>query len=79
MPDKVSLPRLDEIFSNHPSAHWVSSHSLLIGYPKIPVRIEDRKKTAFLTQNGIILFNRMPCALCNARENFQRLMDCIFR
>ena len=48
-----------------------------MGKHHIPVRIEDRQKSAFLTQKGLFLFNVMPFALCNAPATFQRLLGCL--
>ena len=52
---------------------------LLMGYHQIPVREEDRPKTAFITHMGLYVFKVMPFGLCNAPATFQRFMDGIFR
>ena len=51
---------------------------LLRGYPQIPVREDDRPKTASITHNGHFIFHVMPFWLCNAQASFQRLMKGIF-
>lgn len=41
------------------------------GFHQIPIRLEDRKKTAFTTSNGHYHFKRMPFGLKNAPSTFQ--------
>ena len=50
-----------------------------MGYQQIPVRAEDRPKTAFITHKGLYLFTAMPFGQGYAPGTFQRLMACIFR
>ena len=77
--DDYPLPRIDEIFTSVHNAYCFVALDLLMGYNQIPVREEDRPKTAFITYKGLYVFTVMPFALCNAPTTFQRLMDAIFR
>ena len=73
------LPGIDEIFTSLHNAFCFVALDLLMGYHQIPVREEDRPKTALITHKGLYVFNVMPFRLCNAPATFQRLMDGIFR
>ena len=64
--DQKQLPRIDEICTDVHEAHSFLSFELLKGYRQIPVRVEYRPKTAFLTQPGLFLFTVMPFGLPNA-------------
>jgi hypothetical protein len=54
---------------------YMSSLDLKAGYWQVPVRAEDRDKTAFVTPLGLFRFTRMPFGLRNAPSTFQRLID----
>lgn len=45
------------------------------GFYQIPVRMEHRHKTAFITPTGLYEFLSMPFGLINAPLTFQRIMD----
>ncbi len=47
------------------------------GYWQIPLRKEDREKTAFATADGAYQFLVMPFGLCTAQSTFQRTMDMV--
>ena len=77
--DAYPLPRIDEIFTSLHNAYCFVALDLLMGYQQIPIREEDRPKTAVITHKGLYVFNVMPFWLRNAPSTFQRLMDGIFR
>jgi hypothetical protein len=45
------------------------------GYWQVPVRPEDRPKTAVIMPFGLFEFLCMPFGLCNAGSSFQHMMD----
>ena len=74
-----TFPRIDEIYTSLPNAYCPVALAQLMGYNQIPVREEDRPKTAFITYKGLYVFIVMPFGLGNAPASFERLMDGIFR
>jgi hypothetical protein len=73
--DVYPLPRIDEILDSLNGASFFSTIDLYRGYWQVQVDKSDIKKTAFVTQDGLFEFKRMPFGLSNAPATFQRLMD----
>jgi hypothetical protein len=67
------------------TGHWpdtgqakiFSIMDLECGYWQIPIKKEDRVKTAFITVGGVFLFVCMPFGLCTTPSTFQRTMDLV--
>ena len=74
--DRYPLPRIEDIFNAMKGATIFSKLDLRSGYHQMPLRPEDRCKTAFWGANRI-LWERLevPFALKNAPPYFQRRMD----
>lgn len=73
--DSYPLPVIDDILQNTKKGCYMSTIDLKSGYWQVPVREEDRDKTAFITPFGIHRFKRLPFGLSNGPATFQRLMD----
>jgi hypothetical protein len=70
VPDVYPLPNMLD-FSDHLNGCTVFSKiDLRKGYWQVPVRLEDRKKTAVITPFGLFQFKRMPFGLRNAGSSF---------
>ena len=74
-PDPYQMPFIEDILDTLSSAKHMSKIDLNKGFHQIPVRREDKEKTAFCTPWGKYQFTRMPFGLRNGPAVFQRLMD----
>ena len=73
--DSHSLPRIDETLDALMGAKFFSSLDLKAGYWQVPVKEEDKPKTAFTVGPlGFYEFNSLPFGAVNAPACFQRLM-----
>ncbi|XP_078515987.1 uncharacterized protein LOC144781172 [Lissotriton helveticus] len=77
--DTYPLPRVDEMVERIGKARYISTLDLCKGYWQIPLREEDRKKTAFSTPEGLYQFLVLPFGLHGAPATFQRAMNHILR
>ena len=74
MKDAYPIPRIDESLAKLGQAKLFTTLDLGSAFWQIPLRKEDRYKTAFASQMGLHQWKRMPFGLCNATATFQRLM-----
>ena len=58
--DRYQMPRVDELVERIGKAEFISTLDLCKGYYQVPMRAEDKPKTAFLTPFGKFQFCRMP-------------------
>ncbi|KZS03675.1 Uncharacterized protein APZ42_033546, partial [Daphnia magna] len=75
--DVYPLPRISDILSKLEGAEYFSIMDLQSGYHQLPLRKEDREKTAFITADGLYHFKVLPFGLSNGPSSFQRAMDVI--
>ena len=73
--DAHPLPRIDDTLEFLHDCRYFSTLDLQKGYFQVPLREEDRKKTAFTTSSGELWeFNVLPMGVCNGPATFARLM-----
>lgn len=77
--DAYSIPYISEILDNLRDAKYLSSLDLSKSFWQIPIKEEDRCKTAFyIPSRGTFQFTSMPFGLTNAPATQQRLVDMLF-
>jgi hypothetical protein len=73
--DAYPMPRIDDLLDQFASSKWFTSLDAFSGYWQIPVKEEDKWKTAFVCGQGLYEWNVMPFGLTNAPAVFQRIMN----
>ncbi len=73
-PLQVPLPSCNELLSLLRDKRYFATLDLKSGYHQVPVKEEDRPKTAFVTHKGLYQFKRVPFWLMNAPSHFQSAM-----
>jgi len=74
-PNNFPLPRIDTILDSLTGKRWFATLDLQSGYWQIPIKEEDKTKTAFVTQDGLFEWQRMPFGLKNAPASFMKVMN----
>lgn len=77
--DKYPIPDINDVLANLGGNQYFTVLDLKSGFHQIPLREEDREKTAFSINNGKFEFTRLPFGLKNAPAIFQRALDDILR
>ena len=72
------IPTLPQILDRIGHASILSKVDLTSGFHQIPVHIDSRDYTTFLSPKGKYRFIRMPFGLKNAPSHFQRTMEKVF-
>ena len=73
------LPLADDIFAAVKGKKVTSVFDLTAGFNQMRVRPEDRKKTAFQWKGKVYHFVGAPFGFKNIPQDFQQIMDWIFR
>ncbi len=69
------LPRQEELMDKFGNAVIFSKLDFRSGFHQVPLRAEDREKTAFRWKGQLWQYTRMPFGLKNACQHFMRMMD----
>ena len=73
--DAYPIPTIEETLQRIRGHHFFTKLDLASGYFQIPIREEDKAKTAFTTGRALYEFNVLPQGLKNASASFQRIMN----
>ena len=73
--DAYPMPTIEEALQRIGGHRFFTKLDLASGYFQIPIREEDKAKTAFTTGRGLYEFNVLPQGLKNASASFQRIMN----
>ena len=72
--DSFNLPEVHEIIGKISKGKYFSVLDLRQAYYHIPIKEEDRHKTAFMTHEGLYAYNRMTFGFMNAPAICQRVL-----
>lgn len=75
----LPVPRTDEIVDNLGQYTVFTTLDMRSGYWQVPLREEDRDKTAFMTSEGLYRWKVMPFGLKNATGEYQRMMQQVLK
>ncbi|GAU42817.1 hypothetical protein TSUD_288450 [Trifolium subterraneum] len=76
--DAYPLPNIDKLVDNSSGFKLLSFMDAYSGYNQIKMAEIDKKKTAFMTENGNYYYNVTPFGLKNAGATYQRMMNKVF-
>jgi hypothetical protein len=77
--DSYPLPNVQDILDKVGRARYFSALDCASGYLQVPLKPEDRCKTAFSTPSGHYEYVRMPFGLKSAPATYQRMMNAVLR
>ena len=71
------LPVIDDMLTVLGKAKYFTTLDLKSGYWQIPLREEDKEKTAFGCHRGLFEYNVLPFGLTNGPSTFQQLISVV--
>jgi hypothetical protein len=75
--DSFPIPVISEVLNSLRNSKYFSTFDCAIGFLQIPLRAEDRPKTAFSSNYGHFEYKSMPFVLKGTPTTFQRLMSTV--
>jgi chemotaxis protein histidine kinase CheA len=79
VPDSYPMANPDELLLEISPSKVISTLDCSQGYYQIPLRPEDRHKTAFVTNSGLWEYLVLPFGIRTASATFQRTIEAILR
>ena len=74
VPESQPFPRIEDIIVKAGNCHFFSTFDINSAFWSIPIKKEDREKTAFITQNGHWQWKCLPFGLKISPAIFQRVL-----
>ena len=74
VPEPQPFPRIEDIIVKAGNCHFFSTFDINSAFWSIPIKKEDREKTAFITQNGHWQWKCLPFGLKISPAIFQRVL-----
>jgi len=79
IPEPHPFPLIEEIIAKTRDSEWFSALDINSAFWAIPLRIKDKYKTAFVTQDGHWQWKCLPFGLKTSPAIFQRILSNIIR
>ncbi|GLV46430.1 hypothetical protein CBL_21506, partial [Carabus blaptoides fortunei] len=79
MPQAQPFPLIEDLMIKTKNCNFFSTLDINSAFWSIPLRVEDRKKTAFVTQEGHFQWTCLPFGLKTSPAIFQRILSNILR
>lgn len=79
VPQAQPFPLIDDLMIKTRNCKYFSTLDINSAFWSIPLRVEDRKKTGFVTQGGHFQWTCLPFGLKTAPAIFQRILSNILR
>ena len=77
--DAYPLPNIEDAVNTLCGAKYFCTLDLASGYWQVELTEDAKRKSAFVTREGLFEFNVMPFGLSNAPATFERLMELVLR
>ena len=77
--DVFPLPLIEDCMDALEGNCWFSKLDANSAYWQIPLDEDARKKSAFITKNGLFEFKKMPFGLCNSPATYSRAISLVLR
>ena len=74
MKDSFPLPNIRSLLDKLAGSQWFGSYDVLSGYHNVTMTADSIPKTAFIANDALFEYTRMPFGLCNAPATFSRMI-----